>query len=311
MFWQSFGKRSTWYEIGKPARLPSAPNTYFGVNPSMVIPPTNSAGDPAECEHIATQNAYIAAVNCFYAEFDAKDYGGKEGTWAHVQELPVQPSVTNDSGGGYHSFWLFDQPVMIADEATRERMIQAQSDWVFWMGGDKGAKDLRRVLRVPGTTNVKYDPPREVAVIDANWELYESGFLLDICRANVEPIKRSAALGNVGVIAPTPRPYNGPSLIEKFNADHPLQEQLSKGGYGLNKTGTRFTRPGKNPRDGISGVVSESNGKNVAYTFSSGDPMFDDKTAKRHTFDSFDVFVKVQHNGDLKAAIEDVKAGRV
>jgi hypothetical protein len=33
------------------------------------------------------------------------------------------------------------------------------------MGSDKASKDLARVLRVPGTHNHKYDPPRPVALL--------------------------------------------------------------------------------------------------------------------------------------------------
>ena len=184
-------------------------------------------------------------------------------------------------------------------------------DWVLWMGGDKGAKDLRRVLRVPGTMNVKYDPCREVVALDTNWELYDSQFLIDICRANVEPMKRSEALGRIGVIEPRePRKtsYNGPSLIEKFNAQVRPQDVLRQSGYTLNKNETRFTRPGKDPRQGISGIVNESGGKIRAFTFSSNDPLFSETDGKRHQLDSFDLYVKLQHGGNVEAAIEAAKA---
>lgn len=308
MFWQSQGKRSTWYEIGKPAKMPLTPNTYFGINPSACIPTTNSAGQSAAPEYIATQNNYIAAVNCFFAEFDAKDFGGKEQTHEHVQGLHVSPSVVIDSGGGYHTYWLFDQPVMIADDVTRAIMIQAQMDWVMWMGGDKGARDLRRVLRVPGTMNIKYDPYREVVALDTNWELFESQFLIDLCRVHVEPIKRSEALGRVGVTSPPQRQYSGDGLIEKFNAQIKPQELLRQNGYALNRDENRFTRPGKSAKDGISGVVSDSGGKARVFTFSSNDPLFSEEAnGKRHTLDSFDLFVKLQHGGDMAAAIQAAK----
>jgi len=42
---------------------------------------------------------------------------------------------------------------------------EAQYGWVRWNGGGPGAKDLARILRVPGTLNLKYAPPRKVEIV--------------------------------------------------------------------------------------------------------------------------------------------------
>lgn len=60
-----------------------------------------------------------------------------------------------DSGGGYHAYWLVDEPFVLTGEAERERARQAQYAWVAYTGADAAAKDLARVLRVPGTVNRK------------------------------------------------------------------------------------------------------------------------------------------------------------
>jgi len=55
--------------------------------------------------------------------------------------------------------WVLDGPDDVRAAA------QLQSNWVKHVGGDMGAKDLARVLRVPGTMNYKYDPPRKVEIV--------------------------------------------------------------------------------------------------------------------------------------------------
>ena len=52
-----------------------------------------------------------------------------------------------------------DEPYPIAGDTERERIDRIQKAWVAFVGSDDGAKDLARVLRVPGTTNGKYTHP--------------------------------------------------------------------------------------------------------------------------------------------------------
>lgn len=49
---------------------------------------------------------------------------------------------------------------------------KTQSAWVEFVGGDAGAKDLARMLRVPGTKNYKYKPPRSVDLIRDSGEVF-------------------------------------------------------------------------------------------------------------------------------------------
>ena len=74
---------------------------------------------------------------------------------AHIASLPIAPSSILASGGGYHCFWYFTEPVRFDDDATRLRFEAALESWVTFNGGDGGAKDIDRVLRVPGTVNGK------------------------------------------------------------------------------------------------------------------------------------------------------------
>ena len=146
-WWTDAGKRSFWYPVGKPTPLPKGKiNLYFGVHPT-----TNKrkANERSRIED-------ITAINCLFAEFDAKDFSGdKAQARDHIQRLPLAPSVIVDSGGGYHCYWLLRETFIIASSADRKRARELQAQWVKFTGGDKASKDLARVLRLPGTRNYK------------------------------------------------------------------------------------------------------------------------------------------------------------
>jgi hypothetical protein len=163
--WTSEGRRSAWYPVGHP--LPTlgrgARNIYFGLHPTMAIPPANTRGEAAKPEAVRSQKAYIAAVNCLFSEFDARPpERGKSVLRAHIAQLDPQPSVIVDSGGGYHCYWLLEEPFRIKSGSDRRRIDALQKGWVSYTGGDGDAKDLTRMLRLPGTRNFKYTPPRPV-----------------------------------------------------------------------------------------------------------------------------------------------------
>ena len=168
-------KQTIWWDSAQPAALLNGRhNLYFGVHPCSTIPPTNADGKPCPPRHVRSQAEYIAAINCLFAEFDAKHFaGGKAEALAHIEALDPVPSVIVDSGGGYHVYWLLAQPFMLDTDEARGRADHAQKGWVKRVRSDDGAKDLARVLRVPGTHNFKpeYAPDYpEVRFIRADFE---------------------------------------------------------------------------------------------------------------------------------------------
>jgi hypothetical protein len=174
--------RTTWYNSGdEPPAPPTGTDVYFGVSPCAAIPPTNAAGELAPASAIRSQNEYIAALNCLYAEFDAKDFGGSlDETLAHVRGLAVQPSVLVASGGGFHTYWLLDEPFVLDTPEKRQRAVDVQARWTTFVRGDKAAKDIARVLRVPGTLNYKYEPARPVTFVEQD---YSRTYTLDALHA--------------------------------------------------------------------------------------------------------------------------------
>lgn len=155
-------KVSLWYPIGNRCRIPSSwaeKNVYWAVHPCTAIPPTNALGQERKPYQVRAQLPYVAAINCLFAEFD----GGADDALAHLDRLwndgCPYPTATIHSGGGVHAYWLLEDTLPVTD-ANRAQVAHWQAAWVDLVGADDGAKDLARVLRVPGTENRK--PQRQL-----------------------------------------------------------------------------------------------------------------------------------------------------
>lgn len=175
-------KQSRWFEADNPPAVPAAwagAHVYMGVNTTAAA---GNAGTRSLARPDPTKpdSPLVAALGCLFAEFDAKDFNGdKAAAFAHIERLwdngsgLPYPSVVVDSGGGWHCYWQLARPFALDTDAARAQAIHAQAAWVELWGGDKGAKDIARVLRVPGTFNAKYDPPRPVRIVEDTGLLYD------------------------------------------------------------------------------------------------------------------------------------------
>ena len=190
--WSKPSSQSSWFTVGQ--NIPTvrgAQDVWFGVHPCFEVPPKSKRGN-TDRRYIRSQLEYIELINALFAEFDAKDFepemvraalieygvekfkdlpqdaqglivdAGKPKALAHVNALDPSPSIVVDSGGGFHAYWLLGEPFYLDTDADRERARRLQAAWVTYTGGDQGAKDMARILRLPGTYNHKYAPPRAV-----------------------------------------------------------------------------------------------------------------------------------------------------
>jgi hypothetical protein len=98
------------------------------------------------------------------------DIDFKETPQAEADELLNQfllpPTVLVHSGGGYHVYWIFNEPVGQEDIPRLEETLKRIA---VVLKGDMKATDASRILRVPETLNVKYDPPAKVKVVSGAW----------------------------------------------------------------------------------------------------------------------------------------------
>ncbi len=178
--WSGKTKLSAWRPASEP--LPDTTgraDLYFGVHPVTAIPATDAQGQPAAPKRVRSRLDCIAAVNALFAEFDAKDFDpdlagipepqrtadaravGLARALKHIDGLDTPPSAIVHSGGGFHCYWLLSEPWILDTPEDREAARRLQVRWVGYVQGDPGAKDLARILRLPGTVNAKYpDRPR-------------------------------------------------------------------------------------------------------------------------------------------------------
>ena len=101
-----------------------------------------------------------------------------------LTEFPFKPSITINSGGGYHLYWLLKEPEV-------ENLINIEGylkGIARKLGGDPNSAEIARVLRVPLTYNYKYNPPRRVLIDDQNNTAY---LLTDFEDLFIEPINHN------------------------------------------------------------------------------------------------------------------------
>lgn len=166
------------FEVGKIPPLPNWDMVYFSVNP---------LGKEPEKKKSKVED--VIAMNCFFAEFDGKDFSCSKYTssdWAkqslevrqkanqsvkeYIDTLDPQPSIIIFSGGGYHCYWLLRETKEITDE-KRDEINNLHHKWVEYVKGDNGAKDISRILRVPGSYNKKYNPPVRVEFVKEDYSI--------------------------------------------------------------------------------------------------------------------------------------------
>jgi hypothetical protein len=183
---------------------------------------------------------------------------------AHIRTLPLAPSVVVDSGGGFHCYWLLGETFIITTEADRRHLAELQARWVHAVGGDQGAKDLARVLRVPGTFNSKpaYNPPKLVTCIEAAFTLYTLAELEALApvaptrpTAAITPKKTTAAPIKAGQLSAAQIGM----IAGEFNKKHDVADILAENGYDVASTARNgcidVARPGKTLKDGASGNI--------------------------------------------------------
>lgn len=81
-----------------------------------------------------------------------------------LAECPFAASAIVSSGGGLHAYWFLKEPLDLQDPTDRARAVSLLRRLAHFLDADLQAAEPARVLRVPGSSNFKYDPPRQVFV---------------------------------------------------------------------------------------------------------------------------------------------------
>jgi hypothetical protein len=176
-------KKSRWFNAIPPqgkinALVKQGQNVYFG----LALGPD---GLPSKRRISATE---AKCIGCLWADVDFGTEGHKkkvpptfDDALALVKEMPLEPSIVVHSGNGLHVYWVFKEPWVFADEDERIQAEDLSERWSYLLRSKATAKewtldstfDLARVLRVPGTMNLK-DPknPKPVSIISESEARY-------------------------------------------------------------------------------------------------------------------------------------------
>lgn len=117
-------------------------------------------------ENLLALTAAFADVDCGAAGHKgAPKYQTKAEALAAIEAFPLRPSLVVDSGGGFQPYWLFRQPVKL-DQESIAHLERINRGLALALGGDVAATDAARILRLPGTFNLKLaGNPRPVKII--------------------------------------------------------------------------------------------------------------------------------------------------
>lgn len=133
-------------------------NCYFGVNPR---------------EGQSTKR--ITKVRTLFVDIDSKDFKDKAEYEKHLknlnkilEDLNLKPSAIVNSGNGKHYYWFLNHSISVNNvsnidfkssnvELKQEckKFTELENALIYLCKADKQVKDLPRILRIPGSKNVK------------------------------------------------------------------------------------------------------------------------------------------------------------
>lgn len=176
--WRSCGVRTLDEADRTMARLTRQPNTrnIYVCMSSQREATAKIVGADGFTIHDVHRSAYGAfALKSLFIDVDVKP--GAYATTAEAADalkaflrattLPPPTLLVGSGGGGFHAHWVLDRALGV-DEWRPLAVALAQAAKHHGFVIDPGVStDAARVLRVPGTKNFKYDPPRDVLLVSA------------------------------------------------------------------------------------------------------------------------------------------------
>ena len=92
-------------------------------------------------------------------------YQTKQEALTAIEGFPLRPTILIDSGGGYQPYWALRESLEM-NNGNLAHLERINRGLAFALKGDLAATDVARILRLPGTFNMKLvDIPRPVKII--------------------------------------------------------------------------------------------------------------------------------------------------
>jgi hypothetical protein len=117
-------------------------------------------------QNLLALTALFCDVDCGPAGHKkAPTYQTKAEALAAIEKFPLRPTMLIDSGGGYQPYWCYREPIELTD-GNLARVERINRGLAAVLGGDMAATDASRILRLPGTFNMKITGnPRPVGIV--------------------------------------------------------------------------------------------------------------------------------------------------
>jgi len=133
-------------------------DAYMGVNPRV--------GQASTKENVNWLVAFHAEVDYGQAGHKTKpEHETYNDALAAIETFEITPTLLNHSGGGFHCYWVLNEPVNVS-EIGLDALENINRALMAGVKADRGTHNINRILRVPGTFNLKFPRnPRLVATI--------------------------------------------------------------------------------------------------------------------------------------------------
>lgn len=111
----------------------------------------------------------IIEIPAVWVDLDFKDIKEEEAE-KRLDEFKLGPSMIVRSGRGLHLYWILKNP---ATREDIERVEDINRRLVNHFGGDRASVEAAHLLRLPGTYNQRYNPPKPASLESTNDYLYD------------------------------------------------------------------------------------------------------------------------------------------
>jgi hypothetical protein len=217
LIWTRAKKESHWFkttsEAASFAQRRTNDDVYFGVglspDPDLLLPVYQAEAEdagkkpPKSTKEIRCRQADVVGIPAVWIDIDIADDIHKKSnlppdTSAAISLLtqcPLEPTYLIHSGGGLQAYWQFDK--LLTDHSRAIALAERWTDYFKQLAAPFGwdvdaTQDLSRVMRVPGTFNVKGPEPRPVELLEGQGPRYKPADLEEhLVAAGVQ--SRSAA----------------------------------------------------------------------------------------------------------------------
>ena len=169
----------------------------------------------APCLRNAKQGTaeYAASMPALWVDLDCEDDPHRrEVALKRLHDFEHPPSMIVNSGGGWHAYWLLDEPFIMNTDADREKAASLLRGLFKALGADEGyAKSVASLMRLPGSLNTK--PERNNALV---------------AFVEVHPDRRYSLADFAWLEAPRPQVIDGLSVVTLNRSGEPRLPKVTQ-----------------------------------------------------------------------------------